>query len=55
MMEIKLFRNLKEYIFRTIDSAGAGDAFLAGLVVSQAWGANLSEAAYIGKLCAGVS
>ena len=38
-----------------IDSVGAGDAFLAGLVVSQAWGANLSEAAYIGNLCAGVS
>lgn len=38
-----------------IDPVGAGDAFLAGMVVSQAWGANLSEAAYIGNLCAGVS
>lgn len=38
-----------------IDPVGAGDAFLSGLVVSQAWGANLSEAAYIGNLCAGVS
>lgn len=38
-----------------IDAVGAGDAFLSGLVVSQAWGATLPEAAYIGNLCAGVS
>ena len=38
-----------------IDAVGAGDAFLAGLVVAGAWGANLAEAAYIGNICAGVS
>lgn len=38
-----------------IDAVGAGDAFLAGLVVAVAWGASLSEAAYIGNICAGVS
>ncbi len=38
-----------------IDAVGAGDAFLAGLVVAESWGANLAEAAYIGNICAGVS
>ncbi len=36
----KVVQDFKEYIFRTNRSRRAGDAFLAGLVVSQAWGAN---------------
>ena len=38
-----------------IDTVGAGDAFLAGMVVSLARGATLVEAATVGNLAAGVS
>lgn len=38
-----------------IDAVGAGDAFLAGMVVSLARGASLVEAATVGNLAAGVS
>jgi sugar/nucleoside kinase (ribokinase family)/phosphoglycolate phosphatase-like HAD superfamily hydrolase len=39
----------------SIDAVGAGDAFLAGLVVSHARGATLVDAARVGNLAAGVS
>jgi len=38
-----------------IDAVGAGDAFLAGMVVSLARGATLVDAATVGNLAAGVS
>lgn len=38
-----------------IDAVGAGDAFLAGMVVSLSRGASLADAARVGNLAAGVS
>lgn len=38
-----------------VDAVGAGDAFLAGMVVARCRGASMAEAAYFGNLSAGVS
>lgn len=38
-----------------IDAVGAGDAFLAGVVVARCRGANIAQSAYFGNLSAGVS
>lgn len=43
------------HITGEIDIVGAGDAFFAGLAVASANGAILSDAAYVGNLCAAVA
>ena len=43
------------HITGEIDIVGAGDAFFAGLAVASANDATLSEAAYVGNLCAAVA